>query len=107
MADQVVRLNANLRPDTARALDDLAARIGGNRTTALQQAILLADLLYKEADDRATIQVKRVGSKPQTVVLPKVDAELAKRAIAALTADTAGQDNATEHALESTQVQQV
>jgi hypothetical protein len=79
MPNQVVRLNANLRPDAAAALNDLADRIGGNRTTALHQAILLADLLYKEADEKATIQVKKLGSSSKTLVLPKINADLAKR----------------------------
>jgi len=77
MAGQVVRLNANLQPDVATALDDLAERIGGNKTTALHQAILLAALLYREADNRGTIQVKKLGSAPQTLVLPKIDPKLA------------------------------
>ena len=87
MASQVVRINANLKPEVASALDDLADRIGGNRTTALHQAILLADLLYKEADDRGTIQVKKAGFAPRTLVLPKIDPELAKR----VTHELAGQ----------------
>jgi hypothetical protein len=86
MASQVVRVNANLQPEAASALDDLAARIGGNRTTALHQAILLADLLYKEADARGSIQVKRAGSAPRTLVLPKIDPELARRVTAELVA---------------------
>lgn len=89
MTSQVVRLNANLQPEVASALDDLADRIGGNRTTALHQAILLADLLYKEADDRGTIQVKKAGSAPRTVVLPKINPELAKRVTAKLVAEDA------------------
>ena len=89
MAGQVVRLNANLQPEVATALDDLATRIGGNKTTALHQAILLADLLYREADDRGTIQVKKVGSTPRTVVLPKIDPNLADRIVGELRADAA------------------
>src|ERR1700728_2493041 len=80
MANEVVRLNANLQPEAANALDDLATRIGGNRTTALHQAILLADLLYAEADDRGTIQIKKSGLAPRTVVLTRIDPGLAAKA---------------------------
>jgi hypothetical protein len=97
-SNQVVRLNANLRPEAAAALDDLAERIGGNRTTALHQAILLADLLYKEAADRGTIQVKKLGSSSKTLVLPKIDPELAQRVSAQLQDDPA--DTSDEEAAE-------
>jgi hypothetical protein len=84
MNRQVVRLNANLRPEAADALEDLARRIGGNKTTALHSAIMLADLLYKEADNRATISVKRIGSQARAVVLPKIDPAVAEAVIADL-----------------------
>jgi hypothetical protein len=83
MNNQVVRLNVNLRPDVAAALDDLADRIGGNKTTALHQAIMLADLLYQEADNRGTIQIKRAGSPTRAVELTKIDPGLAQRVTAA------------------------
>jgi hypothetical protein len=108
MASQVVRVNANLQPEVASALDDLANRIGGNRTTALHQAILLADLLYKEADARGTIQIKKAGFAPRTVVLPKIDPELARRVTAELEAKVAApaipiveEDEAAAQAAES------
>jgi len=104
MASQVVRLNANLQPEVASALDDLANRIGGNRTTALHQAILLADLLYKEADDRGTIQVKKAGSAPRTVVLPKINPEFARLVAGAAPAAPTDEDDGAAQAADSADI---
>jgi hypothetical protein len=100
MNNQVVRLNVNLRPEVAAALDDLADRIGGNKTTALHQAIMLADLLYKEADNRGTIQIKRAGSPTRAVELTKIDPGLAQRVTAAELQSAQGDSTADDQAVQ-------
>ena len=73
-----VHLEADLQPEAARQLRELAGRIGGNLTTALNQAILLANLLYGEAENGGKVIVQE-GNLQKSINLPKVDKRVAAR----------------------------
>lgn len=75
-AEHDVHLVADLQPEAAKQLRELAAKIGGNMTTALTQAILLANLLYSEAEKGGKVVVKE-GNRQKIIDLPKVDQEVA------------------------------
>jgi hypothetical protein len=86
-----VHLEADLQPEAARQLRELAGRIGGNLTTALHQAILLANLLYGEAENGGKVIVQE-GNLQKSINLPKVDKRIAARI------ETATQGPATDTA---------
>jgi predicted transcriptional regulator len=72
----VVRLIADLPADVAGQLLELAARMNANRTTALHEAIVLANLLYSEAAKRGKVVVQQ-GSFQKVIYLPKFSREVA------------------------------
>jgi hypothetical protein len=70
MASPVVRLTANVSPEVAHDLDDLATLLGTTRTQALNQAIETASMLYKAQADGGQLVVRR-GRSQESVNLPK------------------------------------
>ena|SRR5579859_4378626 len=73
-----VRLEVDLQPEAAKQLKELANRIGGNQTTALHQAIYLANLLYGEAENGGKVIVRQ-GNIQKPVDLPKVNQRVAAK----------------------------
>ena len=58
MAEPVVRLTANLSPQVAELLNNLAAQLGTTKTQALNQAIVTAARLYDASSKGARVIVK-------------------------------------------------
>jgi hypothetical protein len=75
---QVVRITADIPAGVASQLSEVATLMNANRTTALHEAIVLANLLYAEAAKRGKVVVPQ-GSMQKVIYLPKVPREIAQR----------------------------
>jgi hypothetical protein len=74
---QVVRITADIPAGVASQLSEVATLMNANRTTALHEAIVLANLLYSEAAKRGKVVVPQ-GSMQKVIYLPKVPREIAE-----------------------------
>jgi hypothetical protein len=74
---QVVRITADIPAGVASQLSEVATLMNANRTTALHEAIVLANLLYAEAAKRGKVVVPQ-GSMQKVIYLPKVSREIAE-----------------------------
>jgi predicted transcriptional regulator len=69
MAEPVVRLTANISPEVAKLLEDLADSLNTTKTQALNQAIATTAALAKASSSGGRVVVKK-GNTEQAVHLP-------------------------------------
>ena len=78
---QVVRITADVPADVASQLSEVATLMNANRTTALHEAIVLANLLYSETAKPSSpgyVVVKKNNIR-KVINLPKVPPDTAKQ----------------------------